>query len=72
MFEKLIRRALPATVKQLYRMAKEQQPEDWGEQPCPHRQTISPDDLECMHQLRRELHVLGVHSGGQNGIWRLK
>jgi hypothetical protein len=53
-------------------MAKEQQPEDWGEQPCPHRQTISPDDLECMHQLRRELHVLGVHSGGQNGIWRLK
>lgn len=72
MFEGLIRRGLPATVKELYTMAKKQQPRDWRGPPCPHREKIRPDDLECMHQLRRELHRMVVHTGGRNGIWHLK
>ncbi len=72
MFEKLIKQHLPATVKQLYKIAQEQQPEDWGGPVCPHRRETQPDDLECMHQLRRELFKLADHTGGRNGIWHLK
>ncbi len=72
MFESLIKRSLPATVKQLYELAAQQQPSDWGGPICPHRSTPSRNDLECMHQLRRELHILGDHTGGRNGLWLLK
>jgi hypothetical protein len=72
MYEKIIRRGLPATVTQLYEMAKKHQPQDWGCPPCPHREKLNVDDLECMHQLRRELFKLALHTGGRNGIWYLK
>lgn len=72
MFEALIKRSLPAKVTDLYKKAKREQPKDWGGPPCPHRRKISQDDLECMHQLRRELFKVGTHTGGRNGVWHLK
>ena len=53
-------------------MAKKEQPQDWGGPPSPHRQKVNVDDLECMHQLRREMFKLAFHTGGRNGIWYLK
>ena len=72
MFEALIERSLPATVKQLYEIAERQQPNDWGGRPCPHRDKVRSTDLECMHQLRRELQKMAIHDGKRNGRWRLK
>jgi hypothetical protein len=72
MFEELIRRHLPATVKQLYEFAEKEQPQDWGGSPCHHRDRIRVNDLECMHQLRRELQQIAVHSGGKGGLWHCK
>jgi hypothetical protein len=72
MFEALIKRSLPATVKQLYAIAAKEQPHDWGGPTCPHHSKITSTALECMHQLRRELWLIAVHSGSRNGMWILK
>jgi len=72
MFEKLIRRELPKTARELYEIAKKEQPRDCEGPPCTHRPRISETDREWMHQLRRELKVLAECDGKRNSIWRLK
>ena len=72
MFEKLIQRELPNTVRQLYILAKRRQPQDCQGSPCPHRDKLRDTDMEWMHQLRRELSLLGVCDGKRNAVWRLK
>ncbi|HWR35882.1 MAG TPA: hypothetical protein VN622_08455 [Clostridia bacterium] len=72
MFEKLITDELPATVRELYTLARERQPQDCQSTPCPHREKLRDTDLEWMHQLRRELKVMAVCDGKRNSVWRLK
>ena len=72
MFEALIRQELPKTVRELYVLAKIQQPRDCQGLPCPHREKLRETDMEWMHQLRRELQVLAVCDGNRNSTWRLK
>jgi len=71
MFEKLIHTELPKTVRQLYSLAQELQPQDCQGPPCPHREKVRSGDREWMHQLRRELQTLAICSAKRNGVWRL-
>jgi hypothetical protein len=72
MFEKMIQQELPKTVHELYALAKERQPQDCQGPQCSHRDKIYDNELEWMHQLRRELKILAVCDGKRNSVWRLK
>jgi len=72
MFEKLIQQELPKTVHELYALAKERQPQDCQGPQCSHRGKIYDNEMEWMHQLRRELKILAVCDGKRNSVWRLK
>jgi hypothetical protein len=56
MFEQLILEVLsegPKRTQEQYELARQRQPRDRTDTPCPHRERISNGDKEWMHELRR-------------------
>ncbi|MGD0010406.1 MAG: hypothetical protein ABSE93_17900 [Terriglobia bacterium] len=74
MFRQLILDALSEGSKgtqELYQLARQRQPRDCPDTPCPHRERVSNGDKEWMHELRRNQFQLKREGRMtlRNGMW---
>jgi len=74
MFKQLILDALsegPKRTQEQYELARQRQPRDCTDTPCPHGERVSNGDKELMHELRRNQHQLKREGriALRSGIW---
>ena len=61
----------PKCTQELYELARQRQPRDCTDTPCPYRERVSSGDKEWMHELRRNQFQLKREGRMtlRNGMW---
>ena len=60
-------------MQEQYELARQRQPRDCTDSPCPHRERVSEGDKEWMHELRRNQPQLKREGriALRNGMWHI-